>query len=471
MMTAEQYIESLRDGRAAYIDGRRIADVTREPLMRRAIEIIAGNYTRFHSDQPGAFHPMYDMPRSLEDLRKRLAMLEVSDITAGVSAVVLALLQVAPELAKSKPVYRDRVHKFAEYLRQKDLRVCEAITDAKGDRSLSPSQQDDPDLYTRVVDRNADGIFVTGSKLHITAAALVHEIVALPTKQMKKGEEAYAVAFAVPVNSPGVKIVNTTYAPRVDDDRGFPLSRKENMPEGFIIFDRVFVPNERIFLDGEVEHSAKLAHALGLWERTGGVEAAVRQADLMVGMAELIAEANGLEKVSHIRDKINEMIIYSTMIRAGLEAAMTHTAINADGMLVPDELFTNAAKYFAAANFHIQVRNLQDIAGGSVVTSPSIADLESEGVGEYVRKYMRGRGGVSAEQRMKLFHLIRDTTADAYGGWQLVTQMMVARRHYDMEHAKALAREAAEIDEGGAEHRAQKNGGAKSGAATRSAAK
>jgi 4-hydroxybutyryl-CoA dehydratase / vinylacetyl-CoA-Delta-isomerase len=470
MMTGIEYRQSLRDGRATFLDGKRIADVTREPLLHRAIEIIAGNYDKFHSDQPGAYHPMYEMPRTIEDLRRRLEMLAQSDITAGVSAVVLALLQVAPELAKSKPVYKERIHRFADYLRAKDLRVCEAITDAKGDRSLAPSQQDDPDLYTRVVDRNADGIFVTGAKLHITAAALVHEIVALPTKQMKKGEEAYAVAFAIPVGAPGVRVVNTTYAPRVEDDRGFPLSRKENMPEGFVIFDRVFVPNERVFLDGEVEHSAKLAHALGLWERTGGVEGAVRQADLMVGMAELIAEANGLDKVSHIRDKINEIIIYSTMIRAGLEAAIARTAVNADGMLVPDELFTNAAKYYAAANFHLMVRNLQDVAGGSVVTSPAIADLESEGVGEYVRKYMRGRSGVSAEQRMKLFHLIRDTTADAYGGWQLVTQMMagggmyaqrmVARRHYDLEHAKAMARSAAGIDEA-AEAGASKRGAPK----------
>lgn len=456
MMTAEQYRNSLRDGRATYLDGRRIADVTEEPYLSKAIDWICESYRRYHSTAPGAFHPMYNIPRSTEDLKKRLKVLEGSDITTGVSAVVLALLQVAPELGKSKPVYKERINKFLEHVRANDLRVCEAITDAKGDRSLAPSQQDDPDLYTRVVERNSDGIFVSGAKMHITGAALVHEIVALPTKQMKKGEDAYAVAFAIPVNAPGVKVINTGYAPRVEDDRSFPISRHENMPEGFIIFDRVFVPNERVFLDGEVEHSAKLAHALGLWERTGGVEAVARQADLMVGMAQLIAEANGLDKVSHIRDKINEMIIYATMIRAGLEAALTHTGVNADGMVEPDELYTNAAKYYAAHNFHVMVRDLQDVAGGSVVTAPSIADLESEGVGGYVRKYMRGRSGITAEHRMKLFHLIRDTTADAYGGWQLVTQMMagggmyaqrmVARRHYDMETAKEMARKAAGID-------------------------
>lgn len=455
MRTPEQYLESIRDGREIYIDGRRIPDATTEPCFKSALEWICESYRRYYSTEPGAYHPMYEIPRSTEDLKKRLKVLEGADITTGVSAVVLALLQVAPELSKSNPAYGDRINKFMEHCRKDDVRVCEAITDAKGDRSLRPSEQDDPDLYTHVVERRPDGIVVTGSKLHITGAALVHEIVALPTKHMKKGEEDYAVAFAIPVDTPGVKIVSTSYVPRVEDDRHFPLSRHENMPEGFIIFDRVFVPNERVFLNGEVEHSSKLAHALGLWERTGGVEGVARQADLMVGMAQLIAEANGLDKVGHIRDKINELIIFATMIRAGLEAALSNTGINADGMVEPDELFTNAVKYYAGANFHEMVRNLQDVAGGSVVTAPSIGDLNNPEVGPYLQKYMRGKTGVSAEERMKLFHLIRDTTADAYGGWQLVTQMMagggmyaqrlVARSHYDLEAAKSMARKAAGI--------------------------
>jgi 4-hydroxybutyryl-CoA dehydratase/vinylacetyl-CoA-Delta-isomerase len=227
------------------------------------------------------------------------------------------------------------------------------------------------------------------------------------------------------------------------------------MPEGFVIFDRVFVPNERVFLDGEVEHSGKLAHALGLWERIGAVAAAARQGDLLVGMAQLIAEANGLDKVPHIRDKINELIIYATLIRAGLEAALSNATINADGMVQPDELYTNAAKYYQAANYHLMVRNLQDIAGALVITSPTLADLENPEVGDKVHKYMRARADIAGETRLRLFHLIRDTTADAFGGWELVTKMMsgggmfaqrlVTRLHYDMEAAKALACEAAGI--------------------------
>ena len=225
------------------------------------------------------------------------------------------------------------------------------------------------------------------------------------------------------------------------------------MPDGFVVFDDVFVPDERVFLDGETANATVFAHALGLWERLGGVTAMVTQADQLVGLAQLIAEANGLARVSHVRDKIDEMLIHATLLRAGLEAALSNAHATPEGYYYPDELFTNAAKYQGAAQFHLMVRHLHDIAGGAVLTAPSLGDLEHPEIGPYVDKYMRTMDGVSAEDRLRLFHAIRDLTADAYGGWHLVTnlqsggglfaQRIVARKHYDMQRAKDLAREAA----------------------------
>lgn len=457
MMTAEQYRESLRDGRLMYVDGHSIADITQEPCMRTAIDWVAKGYERFYSPAADAYNPMYAMPSSKDDLARRAEAGAQADITFALAAVVLALMTAAPELAKSNPEYKRRIENFVDHCRRNDLRVCEAISDAKGDRSLPPSKQPDPDVYVHVTARRAAGIVVRGCKMHITSAAVVHEIVVLPTKQMKPGEEQYAVAFAIPVNAPGVKILNTTYAPRVEDARHFPASGKRSMPEGFVVFDDVFVPGERVFLDGEVKHSALLAHSLGLWERAGGLWGSAHQADLMTGLAALIAEANGLEKTPHIRDKINEMIVYATMIRAGAEAAWSKTRFNADGMVQPDQLFTNVTKYFAAYHYHEVVRNLQDIAGALVVTAPTVADLENPETAGYVQKYMRARADVPGEDRMRLFHLIRDLTADAMGGWEMVTkslagggmyaQRSVARTHYDLDAAKVLARDAAGIDQ------------------------
>jgi 4-hydroxybutyryl-CoA dehydratase/vinylacetyl-CoA-Delta-isomerase len=229
------------------------------------------------------------------------------------------------------------------------------------------------------------------------------------------------------------------------------------MPDCFVIFDDVFVPHERVFLDGQIEFSAAFAHALGLWERTGGVAVMAREADVLVGLAQLIAEANGLHRVEHIKEKISELVIYATLIRAGLEAAITNAHTTEDGFVFPDELYMNAAKYHGAAQYGLMVRHLHDIAGGAVLTAPTIADLEHPDLGRFVAKYMTAHPGVSGEERIRLFHAIRDLTADAFGGWHLVTnvqsggglyaQRNVTRKHYDMERAKALARHAAGLED------------------------
>ena len=172
-------------------------------------------------------------------------------------------------------------------------------------------------------------------------------------------------------------------------------------------------------------------------------------ADLLVGFAQLIAESIGLGGEGHIKEKISEMIIHATVIRACLEAAVTHSEIGPMGAAFPNELYTNAGKYTGAANYSLMVRHLHDIAGGSVLTAPSMADLENPETGDLVRKYMGTRNDVDGEYRTRLFHAIRDLTADAMGGWYAVTniqaggglyaQRIVTRRHYDLDGAKRQA--------------------------------
>jgi 4-hydroxybutyryl-CoA dehydratase/vinylacetyl-CoA-Delta-isomerase len=232
------------------------------------------------------------------------------------------------------------------------------------------------------------------------------------------------------------------------------------MPEGPLIFDDVFVPNERVFLDGEVAHAAVFAHSLGLWERLGGLTAMADGADVMVGLAQLVAESNGLAGEGHIKEKISEMIINATVIRACLEAALTNAQTGVFGAVFPDELYTNAGKYTGAASYNLMVRHLHDIAGGGVATAPTLADLDNDEIGDWVRKYMATSRETDGEYRMRLFHAIRDLTADAFGGWHLVTnlqsggglfaQRIVSRKYYDIQRAKNLAREAAGLADAGA---------------------
>lgn len=449
MMTGEQYLESIRDGRTVYLDGRLLPELTDDPGIAQAARIVAAGYDQFWRPEPDARHPVYTVPTTPEDIRHRVEILVSTDVTAALSAVAMALLTASPALAKANPVYADRICAYFEDCVQRDVRFAEVITDAKGDRMLRPSKQDDPDLYLHVVDRDATGVFVTGAKFHITAGPLAHELVVLPTKRMKPGEEEYAIAFAVPANAPGVTMIAASHHPRNGDWESHPASKQLAIPDATVIFDRVHVPYDRVFLDGEVEQSAAVAHALGLWERLSGCAHLAHVGDLFAGLAQLIAEANGTDRIPHIRDKISDIVLYATLCRAGFEASVANGTINADGMMVPSELYVNAAKYYGASQYAVMVRHLHDIAGGTLVTAPSIADLENPALHDYVTKYLRGASGISGGYRLRLFHLIRNLTADEWGGREAVSwlqsggglfaQTTVLRNQYDMSAAKQQA--------------------------------
>ena len=231
------------------------------------------------------------------------------------------------------------------------------------------------------------------------------------------------------------------------------------MPEGLLVFDDVFVPNERVFLDGETSHAASLAHALGLWERSNAVAYSGSSADRLVGLAALLAEMNGAAGRGEIKDMLSEMAIYATMCRAGWEAAMANATINADGTLSPASLYVSASKFYNAELHGKMVDILHDIAGELLVEAPTMADFDSDEIGKDVREHLAGDSGWSASDRLKLLHYVRDLTADTYGGWIAVTeslagggqyaQRLVTLRHYDLNNAKSLARKAAGLSEVG----------------------
>jgi 4-hydroxybutyryl-CoA dehydratase/vinylacetyl-CoA-Delta-isomerase len=448
MMTGDEYRASLDDGRETYFEGKRIRDLSGHSILGQTIDSAASGYDRFYDPTPGAVSAFMAVPGSKKELREQVELHETVDLLTHVTyASIMTLLTAADRIEDELPENAERIRAYVKDVQAKDLRITQCITDAKGDRSRPPAKQDDPDAYVRVVERRPGGVVIRGAKLHISAASMSHELMTIPTKSMKLGEDDYSIACMVPVSAPGVKIINTTYAPRRPDTRDFPISGRHHTPEGFVIFDDVFVPEERVFLDGSHPHLASVfAHSLGLWERLGGLAGMASSYDVLVGLAQLIAEANGLERVGHVKEKISEMMINATLIRAALEAAIENCSITSDGAAFPNELYTNVGKYHGAANYSLMVRHLHDIAGGSVLTVPGMADLDNPDTGGLVRKYMSTGTSVDGEYRTRLFHAIRDLTADALGGWHAVTniqaggglyaQRIVSRMHYDLDGAK-----------------------------------
>ncbi|MFN0147506.1 MAG: 4-hydroxyphenylacetate 3-hydroxylase N-terminal domain-containing protein [Dehalococcoidia bacterium] len=464
----EWYRESLRDGRVTYIAGESVPDITKNEWFDVAIQNAADDYVyddpatkdiRVYETEDGTLaHRIYKIPTSVEDLEKRVKLSHMTSISTAVSAVLMALYNIKDQVAAVNGQYAENIERIYKHCRDNDLRADQCITDAKGDRSRHPKDQDDPDLYMRILDKNADGIIVRGAKLHISGASLVHEQTVMPTKAMGPGEEQWSVSFSIPTNAPGVKIINRAYAHPNLSEMDYPLSAKHNAPEGFVVFDDVFVPWDRVFLAGEYPLAGILARSLGLWERVGGLIALVERSRLLVGTAQLLCEMNGINKASHIQEKISDLVFYAEMLRMSLESALHNYKVTETGMVYPDPMAVNVGKFYGANNWHAMVQKLHDMSGGLVLTLPTEADYRNEEITKTLNKYLHTKNDVVVEDRMRVYNLIRDLTADSYGGWELVTtiaaggglaaQRIVTMGGYDLEAAKDQARAAAGITAG-----------------------
>jgi 4-hydroxybutyryl-CoA dehydratase / vinylacetyl-CoA-Delta-isomerase len=424
MIGAEEYLASLRDGRAVWLEGRRVDDVTAHPVLRKSVDWVASTYDRFAGEE----NPVYRVPRDRDELQQQIELLLSADRTVATTAGCMALRTVADALAEADPAYAERLRAFTESCRTRDARVAAAV--------------DDTAQPVRIESRRSDGIVISGGKQHVVGGPVVHELLVVPERGVDDAHADRAVAVAVPVASPGVRLVASTAAPRAEDDRSYPVSRERAVTEALVVFDSVFVPWERVFLAGEPSLSGSLASTLSIWERARAVAEQADRAELIMGLAQTISDMNGITGVSHVRDKLSAIAVWAKMCRAGWEAALASASVNAGGMVCPDESYLYATKSYGGHLYSEMTHRLHDVAGGLVITAPAIADLDNENTGDYVRKYMRTMDGVSGEDRLRIFHVIRDLTADTYGGWDKVTNQVVGG---GMHHQRMAALDAFDL--------------------------
>lgn len=449
MRSAEEYLAGLKDAREVYYRGERVHDVAEHPELGVAARHGALD---FHGPSPEP-SPFYKVPRSPRDLRERSALIEEST-TRGATLVVL-LKEIGTDALFS--LHRvthgsegyDRVAEFFADCSERDLALAVAQTDAKGDRGKGPSEQADPDLYVRVVERRPDGVVVRGAKVHTSCTPNVDEIVVIPTRALAEGEQDWAIAFAVPVATPGVKLFCSDYLHADADPWTRPISSRHKMIETLTVFDDVFVPYERVFIDGDVARAGGQALAFVEYHRMTAVSYKLPLVDALVGLAAALAEANGIPRASHVRDKLVTLIGYAETVRGLTELACDRGRIDeATGIAYPDPLTTNIAKWTFARDYHRAVEHVIDIAGGLLVTGPSGADWESDEIRPYLEKYFAA--AAPAAERLALMNLASDLLAREYAGYQSVlavhaegsleAEKLMIARSYDPSRALALAR-------------------------------
>ncbi len=477
--TPKEYVESLKDGRRIYIDGKLYHDVTQHPTLRRALQRGLVDYVmcqdprykdllteRDANGEP--YHFAFKPPETAADLLRRqdIQWLQ-SRIQGGFSSgakfvgidalhsVTASSRMIDKRLGISK--YVQRVESFRDECKRIDAALSGGVTAAKGDRGLRPSKQKQhKDFYPRVVDESKDGIWVNGCLAHISHATYVNYIVVVPCRAMPEEDKDYAVAFAVSPAAKGVTLIH----PHRDyvewgDYFEYPRSAFFTGSDCMIVFDNVFIPWERVFLCREWQFAPLMTYQFANFHRLSGLSNKVGTVLVEVGAALLMAEYNGLEKDPIVRDKLAWLIWYAESVKALTRAAAANPATDpTTGWVYPDQMTTNCAKFFGADNHHQAIKIIEDITGGLVATIPSVKDYLNPETHDMLEKYLAGKEGVPTEHRIRAIKLVKDlasvegqgTAIHAEGS--LAAQKLTFMQAADIEMYKAAAKRACGIEDG-----------------------
>ncbi len=476
--TGADYVDSLR-GRdiRVYLLGELVQDPVEHPMIRPSINAMAATYdlaledpelaTAQSSMSGRAVHRFLHVTETVDDvvmqnrMQRRLGQITGTCFQRCVGMdAINSLYSVTHEIDEAHGTdYHRRLTTFIRHCQEFNLVIGGAMTDPKGDRSKGPSEQQDPDLYLRVVERRDDGIVVRGAKAHQTGCINSHWIIIMPTIRLLPKDSDYAIVAAIPVDAQGITFV---YGRQSCDTRALEGGTIDvgnahfSGQEALIILDDVFVPWERVFLCGETEFVAPLVERFAAYHRRSYVcKSGV--GDVLIGAAAAIADYNGVPSASHIRDKLVEMChLNETIYGAGM--ASSHESFRTPaGNYQNDGLLANVCKHNVTRFPYELARLAEDLAGGLLATCPSEKDFGSPEVGPLLEKYLKGRADVPTEYRIRMLRLIENLThgrnsvgyltESVHGAGSPQAQRIQIARQMDIDHKKKLAKRLAGIPE------------------------
>lgn len=476
IVTGDDYVNSLR-GRDVdvYLFGERVEEPVDHPIIRPSINALKRSYelatedpelATAHSELISApVNRFLHIVGSPEDLVKKNRMQRRMGQLTGTCFQRCAGLDTISVLhsitfdidAKHGTSYHQRYLEFMKHAQRNNIIIGAGMTDPKGDRSKRPHEQADPDMFMHVSKRTEKGVYVTGAKAHMTGGLNSHWICVMPTMNLGEADKEFAVVGMVPGDAPGMTYI---YGRQSCDTRALEVGEIDQGnaqfggQETLVVFENVFIPNEHILMDGEYEFAQLMVSRFTAYHRASYV-CKTGLGDVMAGAAAQIAEYNGAENASHIKDKLVEIThlnetIYSSAIASSHEAKPL-----ASGIYMNDEMLANVCKHNVTRFPYEISRLVQDLAGGAMVTLPSEADFDSEAVGPLLKKYMKGKDNIPVEARQRMLRLIENMTMgrnavgylteSLHGAGSPQAQRIQIQRQMDVETKKAYARNLAGI--------------------------
>lgn len=448
-LSGDDYRDSLRRYRpVVYVDGQRIDSVADAPQLRPGVNALAVSYdfardaakeplmTAVQTERGRRVNRMLHVDASAGDLLNKLEAVRILCQETGCAQRYLAhdalgaLAQAtaAVDDARGGTEHRARFAAYLAHVQDEDLAIGIAMTDAKGDRSKKPHEQANADAYVHVVERNARGIVISGAKAIVTGAPYMHEFLVMPSRNMGPEDADFAVCCAVPCDAPGLTIVSRPAGrPGEHFEHGKALfSARYGQATGVLVFDRVFVPWERVFYDGEWELSHVLTYSYATHHRHTCIGARAGFGDLLIGAGALMCEANGLDPgtKASLREPMVELIkIVEGFYACGVAASVYASADPLAGNFMPEPVFANIGKLLLATQIYDMHRLAHEVSGGLVVTLPGPDEDHNPATAATLAEVLRANPAVPYDKRIEVARFIEDLTASYQGGWYSVISL------------------------------------------------
>ena len=443
-MNAVEYKESLRRYQPrVWVDGQRIESVADAPQLAPGINALGVTYDfalrddlapimrAVQASSGKSVNRMLHVDTSSGDLLNKLEAVRVLCQETGCAQRYLAhdafsaLAQTTARIdADLGTRYGDRFTAYLHDFQDKDLAIGIAMTDAKGDRSKRPHEQANVDSYVHIVERSGKGIVISGTKAIVTGAPYVHEFLVMPCRNMSEADADFAVCCAVPCDADGVTIVARP-AGRPGEKAAL-FSNKYGQSTGVVVFDKVFVPWERVFLAGEWQHSSHLTYSYATHHRHTCIAARAGFGDLLIGAGALMCEANGFDpgQESHLREQMVQLItIVEGFYACGVAASVYASEDAPSGVVMPDPVFSNIGKLLLANQIYDRHRIAHYVSGGLIVTLPGPDEDHNPETAARLADVLRANPAVPYDKRIEAARFIEDLTASYQGGWYSVISL------------------------------------------------
>ncbi|MFI2368920.1 4-hydroxyphenylacetate 3-hydroxylase family protein [Streptomyces sp. NPDC018833] len=432
--SGQEYLASLRDGREVWLDGERVADVTRHAAFRNTASSLARLYDLAHDPQYASVltadgaHRAYKVPQTYEDLVARRRAYKVwaessfgflgrtPDYMAGGAAGFAA---AAGLFTTDGFDGADNALAYHRRLAEGDLYPTFTITNPQIDRTKGASQQEEDDLVVRVVAEKDGGVVVRGAKMIGTAAVFGNEVIVGTIEPLAPEDVDHALCFSVPIDTPGLKFLSrTSYEAQARSVFDNPLSSRFDENDALLVCDDVFVPWERVLTYRNVDAT------FGMWWRTPAYVNFVHQAatrfwtklEFLTGIAILLTKANNTYRLPPVTQAIGRLMGRVAQAKAFVLAAEASYEVveGGRGGVMPGKDISYAQRIMAGELYPAAVQEIKTLAGGGVIQLPASADdLLHPELGPLVRKYIRSPGH-PAEDRIKLLKLAWDALGSEF---------------------------------------------------------